>query len=476
MDNPPAPANRRRLLVCTTGTSIAQGCPSLRRYFQADYPWDRPADDLAAEIAARLQGQPWDNASRVRQLSAELNSLSRLGAGPGDQVALLATDTAEGRVCAEALEGAIRLAFRLPGERDVEIFGVPGLQIRRAWRLRHQGIPELIKTILALRADALKVPGCQVILNPTGGYKGVVPFLAILGMLFRLKSVYVFEFSETLIELPPLPVTFDLDLFERARPALVYALEQSSVALEEFLCRIPHLQYHERELFMGFLELEENGKTWALSPLACVLVGVSRAGARQVKISPAVLTRARELTGAARERFLLLLDRVAEPLWRTRHLHAFSGTDLEVYKQGNVPERLAGITRDGAFYLCEYYGDHDLYEKDLPRRKEHQYRLETFLPWQGEATLTALEEEAAPDQAEAPGRADPAGLALRQLEREKLEMRRQLAKLERQVKDLQEQLRHERERTGPEETGKEVVEPVDIEYIKNINTDEADDE
>ena len=49
----------------------------------------------------------------------------------------------------------------------------------------------------------------DLILNPTGGYKGVIPFVTVLGMLYGKRSVYIFEHAEQLINLPPLPFSFD---------------------------------------------------------------------------------------------------------------------------------------------------------------------------------------------------------------------------------------------------------------------------
>jgi len=94
--------------LCTTGTSIAQGTPSLREYQQRETTWDEPADDLAADIRERLASLDLSDAEARRRASAEINSLNRMGLNAEDRVILFVTDTADGRVCAEAVAGILR--------------------------------------------------------------------------------------------------------------------------------------------------------------------------------------------------------------------------------------------------------------------------------------------------------------------------------------------------------------------------------
>ena len=65
------------------------------------------------------------------------------------------------------------------------------------------GFRELVTTILAYLTDDNLNYHYDLILNPTGGYKGVIPFVTVLGMLYGKRSVYIFEHAEQLINLPP---------------------------------------------------------------------------------------------------------------------------------------------------------------------------------------------------------------------------------------------------------------------------------
>ena len=56
----------------------------------------------------------------------------------------------------------------------------------------------------------------RIELNATGGFKGMVPYLTLYGMFYDLPVSYIFEQSETLIQLPRIPLAFD---WRRLAPA-----------------------------------------------------------------------------------------------------------------------------------------------------------------------------------------------------------------------------------------------------------------
>jgi hypothetical protein len=92
-----------RTIICTVGTSIAGGCPSLKGFQGAYHAWDEPTDALNAEIKKRLTGFDLATEKGRTGASAEINSLNRLCITADDEVILLVTDTADGRYKASAL-------------------------------------------------------------------------------------------------------------------------------------------------------------------------------------------------------------------------------------------------------------------------------------------------------------------------------------------------------------------------------------
>lgn len=378
-----------RTILCTVGTSIAQGCKALRSYQRTTTLWEDAADDLAVEIRDRLAGLNLTADAGRTEASAEINSLNRLGITENDLVVLLATDTADGRTCAEVLKRNLHEVFPLSDDHVI-LHRIPGLQVHDEKRLREEGLAALIDRIMAYVDNPQYRFGGEIILNPTGGYKGVVPFLAAIGMIFRLKTVYVFEFSGVLITLPPLPVSFDLHLYERAAPALQLIYEESFVHEEEFFARIPSYQPYERDLFLGFIEPAEHGMV-TLSPLALALVGMTEKGAKQIDLSPSAQKALSQATGIQELALKRLLVKVSDPIWRSMHIHPVQGCDLEVYKPGNVAERVFCITGQDRVKVCELFSDHDVYERSIAKCRRSHYEQSTFTPWDPGADTTLIE-------------------------------------------------------------------------------------
>jgi putative CRISPR-associated protein (TIGR02619 family) len=401
-----------KTIICTTGTSIARGCQTLRAYQESASGWEDAATDLEQEIAARLAAFDLGTAPDRVEASAELHSLHRLQVEPGDTVVLLATDTVDGRVCAEALARSIRQAFALD-ENGVRLHRVPGLQVRDGKRLREEGLVRFADIVISYVENPQYRHGGELILNPTGGFKGVVPFLAAIGMIFRIPTVYVFEHANNLITLPPLPVQFDLHLYERAAAALRYIHEESYVHEEEFFSRIDGYQTHERDLFLSFVEQVENQMV-TLSPLAFVLLRMSEEGARQIFLSSKAAATLKQSSGLSQLALERLLIRLGDPVWRSIHIHSTNGsTDLEVYKPGNTAERAFCIIEGDRVNVCELFTDHDLYERMLSKCRRADYQTGQFTAW---------EPDTAPDRVERNYRHSLAG-EVRRLQTELNEVR-----------------------------------------------------
>lgn len=376
-----------KTILCTTGTSIAQRCPQQAHWQRTASSWDDDGEALRAEIRVRLDGLDLYSKAGRAAASAEINSLNRLGVTPEDTVVLLATDTVDGRICAEEVGRVLVRIFRLP-DGNVRIERVPGLQVRDSDRLQKEGLPSLIEIALRYIEDPQRRYGGEIVLNPTGGFKGVVPFLGILGMLFRLRTVYVFEFSDALVRLPPLPVSFDLHLFERAEAALGAMDRETALPLDKYYAKIQDFQEYERELFNGFIvELEPGMAT--MSPLAMVLYSMDQAGAHDIRLSPAARAELDQCEGVKRAALERMLARVASPLWRSVHAHINCG-GLVYYKPGSTAERISAFIIDDAVMVCGLFANHDEYEKAINTQKLPT-DVSGYEPWEPPASLDQLE-------------------------------------------------------------------------------------
>mgnify|MGYP000366938444 CR=1 FL=1 len=142
-------------------------------------------------------------------LSAELSSLVRLGVETDDRIILLVTDTPDGKICAKALRNFIKDLFALPDDA-VDIKIVRGLQIKDPVVFQEEGIHNLLDFFT--RQFSANRYGS--VINITGGYKGVVPFLTLIGMLYNVPIVYLYENSNSIITLPALPIQYDIGALE----------------------------------------------------------------------------------------------------------------------------------------------------------------------------------------------------------------------------------------------------------------------
>lgn len=357
-----------RVIIATTGTSIARHLPP-----------DRLRGDKEAALHAireRLQqiySEASDAEQYLRQASAETNSLQLLEANRDDRLYLLHTDTTDGRVCADAVARLVEETLGIPSRR-VEIVG---LQVNDPQRFRRIGVQNLFAKISQIRRDH---PNNEVLLNGTGGFKSMVAYLTLYGLLYRLPVTYIFEFSNNLLHFPPAPIHFDYDRLARAADAIAALKAEGCLAKEEFFRRIVGLEYHDRDWYGSLLEEDQDG-TVTLGAFGQLLDDALEMKKGQIFLSPSANAAYQASAGGTRQRFNALLVRVEEPLWRQLHAHAFSGTDLSVWKIGRTAERMAGREQGRDVYVCELYADHAQYERELPRHEWQDYDRATFTRW-----------------------------------------------------------------------------------------------
>jgi len=356
-----------KLIICTVGTSLSNGCPSQKELFAKNCSWDDDGLFLRKEIEKSLANKNFltIELSEAARASAELNSLFKLGLEVDDHVVLLSSDNLQGRLCSEIIKECLASRFGLQ-QLNIVIKRINGLQVYNEQLLREVGLKNLVKTLLFFLAGDQYRYSYEIILNPTGGFKGIVPFLTIMGMLYGRKSIYLFEYSSQLIALPPLPFSFDLDIYNRVRDALLYLEQEIAVYEQAFCCRIHNYVQEEHDLFMAFTEpFDESGKI-TLSPLAYCLLQMD-SPEQSCFVSDNVIDTLRNVDPQMREKLIRLIDNIASPIWRCSHLHRWEKNDLLIIKPGNTAERFAGFMKNNLFHVALAYPRHQDYERDLGR-------------------------------------------------------------------------------------------------------------
>lgn len=147
--------------------------------------------------------------TQAKQLSAELNGILTYYHnqipkfnGTPDSHFLLVSDTFQGEQV-----GEIITAWLTQQKFTAQVIKFPDLATnnRDSFRLAMSDLIQWCDETLTGYRDS----GYQVIFNLTGGFKSVQGFLQTLGMFYADECVYIFQFSEQLLQIPRLPISLD---------------------------------------------------------------------------------------------------------------------------------------------------------------------------------------------------------------------------------------------------------------------------
>jgi putative CRISPR-associated protein (TIGR02619 family) len=374
---------QRRHIICTAGTSVKP----------ANVKFDESQKGLYRDaIRSRMSELEKTCASRREfreKISAEIKSLEFLKVNGDDAVYLLHTDTEDGKICAEFISDIALAEFGVA----CQLKKILGLQVTDADRFRKVGIDNLFKTLKEITAEIEHDPDQKVILNVTGGFKSVVPYITIFGLMHRFDVSYVFEYSPSLITMPPIPVQFDFERMGRAAGAIDKLRTEGVAKQDSFFSWIPDLPFPERKWFECLLEVDEQDNV-TLSALAEQLLFAREEDKTQIMLSGSAKKELNSVDGIDRELLEILLLKLKDPMWRKQKIHSFSGTDLSVYKPGNTGHRAAGFLKGNTFYVCELFHSHDKYESSLKGKKRKDYALPEFISWNpGSEDSASIQEE-----------------------------------------------------------------------------------
>jgi len=195
---------------------------------------DKSALPAVVEAVSYLAKREWNDPA----CGAEINSTGylmfkrpRLSIGrpePPYSLHFLVSDTDEGEWTGKVL---CKYYERLGREvRDVSTERIPGLTPEDPDEFAREGLRNLVK----LAAGEIRNhQGMTKIINATGGFKAQISFAGLIGQTLGVPVVYRFETFEHCIEMPPMPVDFNrelwlqnLDLFRRLSEEVMLAEDQ----------------------------------------------------------------------------------------------------------------------------------------------------------------------------------------------------------------------------------------------------------
>ena len=87
---------------------------------------------------------------------------------------------------------------------------IKGLNIHNEAKFKNEGISNIIKQYQPIWKNTYET----TYFNITGGYKGVIPIITLMGQVFNFTIFYLFENTDRIIEMPKIPMKYDEDFFE----------------------------------------------------------------------------------------------------------------------------------------------------------------------------------------------------------------------------------------------------------------------
>jgi putative CRISPR-associated protein (TIGR02619 family) len=199
---------------------------------------------------------------------AEINSIEhllnglRLSTGqtePPHELAFLVSETPDGRWTGELLESYYR---KVRGFGEVRWYELKGLTPDDPARFARIGLRDLVRVSSKLLRDAGNRDMFRVI-NATGGFKAQISFAGLIGQTLGVAVVYQFETFPVCVEMPPMPVDFDRQVWLVNQDAFMRL--SASGHLEEHEFPFEELEPVIRDL-LDVIE-EEGRRLYALSPI-----------------------------------------------------------------------------------------------------------------------------------------------------------------------------------------------------------------
>ena len=147
----------------------------------------------------------------LKKLSAELNALISFYKGDFDKKdfhLLFVTDTYLGELVADILKTFLEtkgINTQKFIAKDLKTSSLEEFEV---------ALSDVVKELSGV-LENFKGNGYEIIFNLTGGYKSVNSFLQTMATLWADKSIYIFEGSSELLEIPKLPLKIDEEIFRR---------------------------------------------------------------------------------------------------------------------------------------------------------------------------------------------------------------------------------------------------------------------
>lgn len=277
------------------------------------------------------------NNDDLKKMSAELKSIQKIISYDKLTdfiVDFIYTDTLGGEVVTEILEDYLTENKNFNGKINKQL--IEGLKIDNRTIFERQGIPNLIEYIIK-QIEYDEVTGNfysgNLILNITGGFKAVVPYLTLMGNIYEIPVYYIFEDTDELIILPPVPVNYDEEFFDKYKKE-INQIDREGLITEDKLNELfEGISWEERERVKTRLLQQDSEEVdcYYLNPIAHIFW---KKFSKNYLFNIYLSDEAKKFYNDKRKRAVEILKKVSNYQLRNseKHMHNIKGTDLCCYK------------------------------------------------------------------------------------------------------------------------------------------------
>lgn len=353
-----------RVIINTVGISALPGFFNenpIKDILEQAVKSESAKEKLFSEAKKYFQERVVKNKHDIGKISAEINCLNKIKAEAGDFLFFLVSDTPDGEICGKLLVEFCQEYFKPVACQN---YTIPGLQVKDAQLFEREGLNNFLDKVLDIMD---RYQGYEIIFNPNGGFKAVVPYTTLLGLVFNISTYYIFERSGQVIKLPAAPVDFDLKILANLSP-VIGDIRNDYQNVDEFLQETGLTRDQLSEL-AGAIVVEEEQVT--LSPLGRLLYErYLRQKGYTFKLSDQV---EKKLSSGRYpdKKFRDIFEKMTDPVHLTNKLHneiKGKNVDLDCYKGGNTNERIFYYMQDRIIMICDIFM-HDEYERELKKGK-----------------------------------------------------------------------------------------------------------
>ncbi len=148
---------------------------------------------------------------RNNNASAELASLKKIDPEEQAEIYLLCTETVTSYMCGRVLKRYLENFEK----QKASVRWIKGLQVEDKKTFETTGLVELLNEIEKISLEDWQ----SVVINITGGYKAIIPFLTIVAQINQVPLYYLFDDRELgkypLIKMPQTPIDVNWSEFEK---------------------------------------------------------------------------------------------------------------------------------------------------------------------------------------------------------------------------------------------------------------------